>query len=753
MTNDSDTPQQITVTALGRYQVLKRIGRGGMGDVWLCEDPRLQRQVAIKTLPTHNQSDREFSLRFEREAQAAAVLNHPHILRVHDYGEELLPSGQSITYIVMPYVVGGSLADRIAQQIATNSLLPEREIVAVLGQAAEAIDYAHEQGIVHRDIKPGNMLLRHDGWLLLADFGIARILASSEHLTQTGVGYGTPEYMAPEQAQGKAEPASDDYSLAVIAYQLFTGRVPFSADTGYATTIQHLTMAPPPPRQFNPAISPALEEALLRGLAKQPAGRPPSARAFVANLQHALTNASSEATYRPVASGQFPTQTGPTLPPYGSMPVLPTTDKAQTATEAVVDGTKEEHKRAVFSRRQVVIGGGAALVAAGGGLGAWAWMTGLNHRTRTGPLVGTTPSVQAGSSTPPDPDAPTLVLQGHFQPVTSLAWSPQQNMLASVADDRSILLWDVEQLQQQRASSATPKANKVVDVGVSMLLGWSPDGKMLAVANTGGDLLKNDSIAIYTNTLSGSAPGYETPLTVDTLSLTGIGWVQNTYVIAIASPITINSNQFDLWIWDITQPKQAAKHIAISGSLSAGFEGRPSSLVVSPDGSMVAFAQFDGVGLGQTSKVGNALQWKELPSFLKFKNLNSSQANAVTWSPSSNIVGALNNQAGSGTVIAYWSKQGSQWQSLLQFNAGMTLTTMAWCPVPTSQLVATGSKDGSVLIWHAGNSNIPVGTLTSGTIAGEVQTLAWSADGKWLAASYQDNYGSILVWKIQGRSF
>jgi WD40 repeat protein len=185
---------------LGRYRLLQRIGQGGMGEVWLGEDPRLHRQVAIKTLPIHNQGDREFLQRFEREARAAAALNHPHILLVHDYGQQALLNGQTITYIVMPYVSGGSLADRIAMWKKSHTYMPHDEAIAYLSQAAEAIDYAHAQGILHRDIKPANMLLRSDKWLMLADFGIARILSDQDKVTQTGTGFGTPEYMAPAQA-------------------------------------------------------------------------------------------------------------------------------------------------------------------------------------------------------------------------------------------------------------------------------------------------------------------------------------------------------------------------------------------------------------------------------------------------------------------------------------------------------------------------------------------------------------------------
>ncbi len=373
--SDRDIQQQTNIKMLGRYKILQRLGQGGMGDVWLCEDPRLHRQVAIKTLPAHNQQDQEFVARFEREAQAAATLNHPHILPVHDYGRQPQADGRLITYIVMPYIRGGSLSNRIALYTQKQTLMPFPEAIALLMQAAEAIDYAHEQQVIHRDIKPANMLLRDDNWLLLADFGIARMLTSADRLTTTGPGFGTADYMAPEQAQGHAETSSDNYSLAVIAYRLFTGQLPFQADTSYATTIQHMTMLPPSPRQINPHLSPAFEQVLLQGLAKQPAKRPASATAFVEALQKALADASSETTYRKISSPQTATT------------FIKTDDSRNTTAQEIIlaNNTSQENATSPLTRRRLLRGGSvAAVLAIGGGLGAWK-VTSIYNTQRTPP--------------------------------------------------------------------------------------------------------------------------------------------------------------------------------------------------------------------------------------------------------------------------------------------------------------------------------------------------------------------------------
>src|SRR5579859_5018114 len=341
---------------LGRYRILRRIGQGGMGEVWLCEDPQLRRQVAIKTLHPQSQEDQGAIKRFEREARAAAALTHPHILPLHDFGKQALPDGSLITYLVMPYVEGNTLAGLLSLYQSHNSLMPPQQTFAVLAQAAEAIDYAHQKQIIHRDIKPANMLLRDQQILLLADFGIARMLGGTTRLTKTGSGIGTPEYMAPEQIQGRAGAPSDIYSLAVLAYQLFTGALPFSGETAIATMMMHLTEPPPPPRQVNPALSPVFEQVLLQGLARQPEQRPALASEFVARLQQTFYNPAI-----PLA----PMQTIREIPAlaFQEEPPPPPT---QTETSRLPLN---------MSRRQLVFGGAvAATTIAGIGLGTWGYL-------------------------------------------------------------------------------------------------------------------------------------------------------------------------------------------------------------------------------------------------------------------------------------------------------------------------------------------------------------------------------------------
>ncbi len=268
---------------LGRYRLRNLLGRGGMGEVWLADDTQLRRQVALKMLPAVYTEDHDYLRAFMQEARTAASLEHPHILPVHDFGEEKIENDEIITYLVMPHVAGGSLREHLQSR---QGPLPMAESLRYLRQAAQAIDYAHSKQVLHRDIKPANMLLQQD-WLLLADFGIAKILNETKR-SRTNAGAGTPEYMAPEQAQGHAVAASDLYSMAIIAYQMLTGSVPFRGKTPYDTLMMQISMPPDRLRNRQPSISADVEMVVLRGLAKQPAQRQLSCTIFVNELEQAL---------------------------------------------------------------------------------------------------------------------------------------------------------------------------------------------------------------------------------------------------------------------------------------------------------------------------------------------------------------------------------------------------------------------------------------------------------------------------------
>jgi serine/threonine-protein kinase len=260
----------------GRYRVLRKIGAGGMADVWLAEDTHLQREVALKVLHTRFAQDREFVERFRREAESAAALSHPNIVSVYDRGDV-----EGTYYIAMQYLRGRSL-----KQLIEIGLTPEQSVYLVR-QVLEGARFAHRNGVVHRDLKPQNVIVDDEGKAVVTDFGIAR--AGVSEITQTGSVMGTPHYLSPEQAQGEdVTPVSDLYSIGVMLYEALAGRVPFEGESAVAVAMKQVSQAPQRPSSIKPGVSPALDAVVMRALEKSPGDRFQTAHAFIAALDAAL---------------------------------------------------------------------------------------------------------------------------------------------------------------------------------------------------------------------------------------------------------------------------------------------------------------------------------------------------------------------------------------------------------------------------------------------------------------------------------
>lgn len=264
---------------LGKYKIVSMIGHGGMASVYKAYQQDLGRHVAVKVLPPHPGRDQQFTERFQLEARTVARLQHPHILPLHDYGAQ-----DDILYLVMALVETGSLSDRLRR-----GAMPARDVERLLVQLASALDYAHRQGVIHRDIKPDNILIDGEGFPLLADFGIAKMVQEEGGLTVSGSLLGTPAYMSPEQGQGLAAgPRSDIYSLGVVVYEMLTGKHPYTAETPMQIVMKHLTEMPPLVQEYISGLPLTVDEVMRCVLAKQPENRYPTATAFAEDFSRAL---------------------------------------------------------------------------------------------------------------------------------------------------------------------------------------------------------------------------------------------------------------------------------------------------------------------------------------------------------------------------------------------------------------------------------------------------------------------------------
>src|SRR5437868_5080919 len=280
---------------IGRYRFIRKLGSGGMGEVYLAEDARIGQQVAIKVIRSeaspypNSDATKQASRLFQREAMAVARLDHPHILPLFDYGETMV-DGTTLTYLVMPFRKEGSLVDWLGRR-SDSELLSLQDVAHIVSQTAEALQHSHDRQIIHQDVKPSNLLIRERKEapnrpdVLLTDFGIAKFTAATTAASQ--VIRGTPAYMAPEQWAGRPVPATDQYSLAIMAYELLTGRAPFQGGS-MQMMYQHLNVEPQSPSMHNTNLPGDVDAVLLHALAKEPSKRFASIAAFANAFQQSV---------------------------------------------------------------------------------------------------------------------------------------------------------------------------------------------------------------------------------------------------------------------------------------------------------------------------------------------------------------------------------------------------------------------------------------------------------------------------------
>jgi len=438
--------------SLGRYTILEQLGQGKMATVYKAHDTRLERDVAVKVLRTERFAPADLQRileRFEREAKALARLTHPNIVPVIDYGKH-----DGAPYLVMPFLPGGTLKQRLGQPI------PWQEALRLLLPVADALAYAHAHNILHRDVKPSNILLTENNQPMLTDFGIAKILdlEDGQTLTATGVGVGTPEYMSPEQGLGKpVGPQADVYSLGVVLYELLTGRKPYTADTPMAVVLKHLHDPLPRPSQFVKDLPEAVEKILLKALAKDPADRYASMGEFAAAMQRAL------------AASTIPLQPPSVVPSPPSIDDAATIDQDVTGETVPQEGGRQEIPDRPSSRPWLPIVIVALLLMLGGGLLALV-IRGTNL------LTGTLLPFQPQAISAANAASMEQLARWGKGTVNQIAYSPDGSLLA-VASSIGIYLYDAQTLEEVRFIEINAWVTSVA---------FSPDGTRLASGSKDG---------------------------------------------------------------------------------------------------------------------------------------------------------------------------------------------------------------------------------------------------------------------------
>ncbi len=363
--NTPHTPENID-----RYKILHELGRGGMATVYQAYDPRFEREVAIKVLPSEFLHDPQFRTRFEREAKAIASLEHPAIVPVYDFGDE-----QGQPFIVMRLMSGGTLSDRLR-----SGPLPLPTVIEIISRLAPALDAAHARGIIHRDLKPGNILFDRYDNAFLSDFGIARNPSAGATLTIEGV-IGTPAYISPEQVQGNRaiDGRSDTYALGVLAYQMLTGQVPYPADTAGRMMMAHVLEPIPDVNNLRSGLPAGIPAVLQKVLAKDPDERYSKASEFAAELKTASMAEMPTQLARPDEVVNAPTR----------IHSRPAVGSAQSATAPGVNSRQ----------RWIIIGGGLLLVILVAGIVGGALLTGMLKGRAGGNSAGAPAGISAGSPT------------------------------------------------------------------------------------------------------------------------------------------------------------------------------------------------------------------------------------------------------------------------------------------------------------------------------------------------------------------
>jgi serine/threonine protein kinase len=715
----------------GNYRLMRLLGRGGFAEVYLGEHIYLNTQAAVKVL--HAQLAKDQTEQFRAEARTIAHLEHPHIVRVLEFGIE-----NTTPYLIMTYAPNGT----VRQHYPRGVQVPLNIIVQYVDQVADALQYSHDQKVIHRDIKPENILLGRRGEVLLSDFGIATIAQSSQQSMQKVVG--TVAYMAPEQLQGKPRPASDQYSLGVMVYEWLSGSCPF---TGTFTEVasQHVLTPPPPLRSKVPTVAPEIEQVVMTALAKDPQQRFASIWAFAKAFEQACgpvllsipqpaqplivpgSNQSSpsntastwpdqhvdtpekqdEAMFPTILSsrpGQMSSPAAPaTVAPLASAST-PSTQPPQVSRPNTSPGDFQPSRQGI-SRRAVVISIAGLVIAAGIG-GGVTWLalsqksgiTGASTPTTTTvPNTPTTPSSPTPTSPPAPPLGTTLTTyHGHSSYVYGVAWvTPNGQRIASAGFDRTVQEWNAISNNRYFIYNDTQAVNDVKASFDGMRIASASDAAIAEVrdAITGAAIITYNGHHGAVNTVRWSPDG--------------------TRIVSSSADTTVR-------VWNAT-----------TGQTLITYRGHTDfvwAAAWSHDGQKIVSAGRDGTAQVWDANTGNLL--------VTYRG-HSATVRSVTWSPDGQSIATASEDK---TVQVWNSSTGA---NILTYRGHSNLLrTVEWSHDGTR--IISGGKDSTAQIWDAQSGN------TIYTYRGHSATVfdaQWSPDDSRIASGSTDT--TVQVWQAK----